>query len=178
MPYNLGGFRCCPRSWLIAGAVIASMPLAARSLPLQAQNSEMPRGEKHESRLEIDQLEDKWRDAILKSDAATMQTLLADDYTGITAYGTLQSKEETLSSLRSGRLHITTMDLSDRKVRFYGGTALVTSSAFVQGVTPDGDVTGNYRYSHVYVRDPQGDWKIVNFESSRVHRPHPPRPPR
>ena len=142
-------------------------------MALQAPITEMPKGEKHESRMAIDQLEDKWRDAIVKSDVATMASLLADDYTGITAFGTLQSKEETLASLSSGRLHLTTLELTDRKVRFYGTTALVTSTAMVQGATPDGNVTGNYRYSHVYVKDAQGDWKIVNFEASRVGRPHP-----
>ena len=141
-------------------------------MALQAPATEMPKGERHESRMAIDQLEDKWRNAILKGDAVTMETLLADDYTGITAFGTLQSKEETLASLGSGRLHLTMMNITDRKVRFYGTTALVTSLATVEGVTPDGNVTGNYRYSHVYVKDPQGDWKIVNFEASRVGHPH------
>jgi ketosteroid isomerase-like protein len=90
---------------------------------------------------------------------------------GITAYGTLQSKDDTLASLRSGRLHVTTLDVSERKVRFYGATALVNSLVEVQGVSPDGNLTGDYRYTHVYVRDAQGKWKIVSFEASRVHHP-------
>ena len=97
--------------------------------------------------------------------------LLADDYMGITAFGTLQSKDEMLASMRSGRLRFTVLDISDRKVRFYGATALVNSLADVQGVSPDGNLTGSYRYTHVYVRDAQGSWKIVSFEVSRVHHP-------
>jgi ketosteroid isomerase-like protein len=135
----------------------------------------MPRAQKHENRQLIDHLEERWRTAILKDDAATMQNLLADDYTGITAYGTLQSKDETISSMRTGRMRLTTLELSDQKVRFYGATALVTSSAIVEGITPDGNVSGSYRYSHVYIKDPQGAWKIVNFEASRVHHPHQPK---
>jgi ketosteroid isomerase-like protein len=142
-------------------------------MALQAPNTEMPKGERHDSRMAIDQLEDNWRDAILKGDAAKMETLLADDYTGITAFGTLQSKDDTLASMRSGRMHLSMLEITDRKVRFYGTTALVTSSAMVEGVTPDGNVAGNYRYSHVYVKDAEGDWKIVNFEASRVGHPHP-----
>jgi ketosteroid isomerase-like protein len=89
----------------------------------------------------------------------------------ITAYGTLQTKEQALANLRSGRMHFTSLDVSDRKVRFYGKTALVTSLAEVQGTTAEGDISGSYRYTRVYVRDAQGEWKIVSFEASRIRDP-------
>lgn len=131
----------------------------------------MPRAEKHESRIEIDQLEEQWREAVLQDDAATMNTLLAGDYMAITPWGALQTKEETLNSMRSGRWRITVLNLLDRKVRFYGTTAIVNSVAEVQGASPGGNISGSYRYTHVYVRTPQGDWKIVNFEASRIRHP-------
>lgn len=131
----------------------------------------MPRSERHESRHEIDQLEETWRAAILKRDAAAMASLLSDDYIGITGNGTLQSKDDTLANMRSGTAHFTRMDLSDRKVRFYGQTALVTSRAEVSGTTPNGDINGSFRYTRVYVRDAKGVWKIVSFEASRIREP-------
>jgi len=136
-----------------------------------ALSAGMPRAQKHESRHEIDQLEETWRDAILKSNIATMDGLLADDYMAITASGMLQTKEQALASLRAGRIHFTTLDISDRKVRFYGTTALVTSVASVEGTTGEGDVSGSYRYTRVYVRDAQGAWKIVSFEVSKIREP-------
>ncbi len=130
-------------------------------------------GQKHENRHDIDQLEDEWRGALLSSNTKVMDSLLAVDYMGITASGTLQSRDETLQGLSSGRLHFTLLDVTDRKVRFYGSTAVVTSLANIQASTPDGKVSGDYRYTHVYVRDAQGDWKIVSFEASRVREPGP-----
>ena len=130
-------------------------------------------GQKHEIRHDIDQLEDEWRGALLSSNTKVMDSLLAVDYMGITASGTLQSRDETLQGLSSGRLHFTLLDVTDRKVRFYGSTAVVTSLANIQASTPDGKVSGDYRYTHVYVRDAQGDWKIVSFEASRVREPGP-----
>lgn len=129
--------------------------------------------QKHESRHEVDQLEDEWRDAMLSANTKVMDSLLAPDYMGITASGTLQSRDETLLSLGSGRLHFTLLEVSDQKVRFYGSAAVVTSLANIQATTPDGKIAGNYRYTHVYVRDAQGDWKIVSFEASRVREPGP-----
>jgi len=132
------------------------------------QRPGMPRSQKHESRHTIDQLEDNWRDAMLKGDVAALDALLADDYMGISASGTLQSKEQALANLRSGRLHIKTLEFSDRKVRFYGMTALVTSQADVSATNAEGEISGSFRYIRVYVRDAKGIWRIVSFEASRI----------
>lgn len=128
----------------------------------------MKRGERHESRREIDQLEDAWRNDILQRNIGALSALLSDDYIGISASGMLQSKDETLSYLRSGTLHFTSIEFSDRKVRFYGKTALVTSRAEVAGTSPEGDLAGSFRYTRVYVRDEHGVWHIVSFEASRI----------
>jgi Ketosteroid isomerase homolog len=126
---------------------------------------------KHDLRREIFELEDAWRNAVLKSDTNALGALLADDYMAISATGMLQTKQEALASLRTHRVHIDTLLLSDRKVRFYGKTALVTSLAEIQGTTLDGAISGSYRYTRVYVLDAQGKWKIVNFESSKLRQP-------
>jgi len=156
--------RLLPR-WAM-GAVLA---FAVGAAPLFAGGLSL--AQKHESRHEIDQLEDEWRNAILSGDVKTMDSLLADDYMAITPAGTLQSRDETMQNLRSGRVHFTSLTITDRKVRFYGPTAVVTSLATIQATTPDGPVTGNYRYTRVYVRDARGVWKIVSFEASHVREP-------
>ena len=158
----------CPRPHA-AWAICAALALAVCVFP----SSVAAMGQKHESRHEIDQLEDEWRDAVLSSNTKVMDSLLAVDYMGITASGTLQSRDETLQSLSSGKTHYTLLDISDQKVRFYATTAVVTSLANIQATTPEGRVIGSYRYTHVYVRDAQGDWKIASFEASRVREPGP-----
>lgn len=128
----------------------------------------MPRSQRHEVRHEIDQLEDTWRDAIIHRNISAMDSLLADDYIAITPNGTLQSKDQAIANLRNGTLRLTAIGFSDRKVRFYGQTALVTSRAEITGTNADVDFSGSYRYTRVYVRDEQGKWKIVSFEASRI----------
>jgi uncharacterized protein (TIGR02246 family) len=149
----------------------AALAFAVGATPLFAGGLSL--AQKHESRHEIDQLEDEWRNAVLASDAKAMDSLLADDYMAITAAGTLQSRDETLTNLRSVRVHFTTLTITDRKVRFYGTTAVVTSLATIAATNPEGPVTGDYRYTHVYVRDAQGQWKIVSSEASHVRNPGP-----
>lgn len=161
-PFPLGRRRAINRliAAILALAVCCSVVYAGQ-----------PKLKKRDNRHEIEQLEEAWRVATLKSDTNAMSALLADDYIAITAYGTLQTKEETLANLRTRRVHIAYISLADRKLRFYGDTVLVTSLASVQGSTPDGDLTGSFRYTRVYVLNPQGQWKIVSFEASRIRQP-------
>jgi len=162
MPLNCSTLmirRTCQATLLI---VLAANAMAGQPKP------GMPRAERHESKHEIDQLELTWRDAILRRNVQAMDALLADDYIAISANGTLQSKVDTLTNMKTGVLHINSIDFSDRKVRFYGKTALVTSRAEVTGNAGDGELEGSYRYTRVYVRDAKGVWKIVSFEASRI----------
>ncbi|MGO9777888.1 MAG: nuclear transport factor 2 family protein [Terracidiphilus sp.] len=148
--------------------IVASLALS----PCAAfQHNGMPRTQRHESHHEIFQLEEAWRNAVLKADISALDSLLADDYMAITPNGTLQSKEQALANLRSGATHFTAVEISDRRVRFYGTTALVTSRADVRGTSAGEDFSGSYRYTRVYVRNAQGQWKVVSFEASRIRVP-------
>jgi len=154
------------RNSLLAGSLllIAGTACPARS----AQTPSQTKAHKHEYHHEIEQVEDAWRTALLKSDSAGLATLLDDDYTGITAKGAIQTKEQAVNSLRTGALQVVSFQISDRKIRIYSNTAVVTSVAELTGGKNDKEVTGRYRYTRVYVRNQQGQWKIVNFEASRI----------
>lgn len=147
------------------------LPILMLSVWTPLLHAGRPGAQKHERRHEIDRLEEAWRTAVLNGNTTAMEALLADDYMAITASGTLQTKDQALANLRSGRTHIKSLDISDRKVRVYGTTAVVTSLAEVQGTNAEGDFTGSFRYTRVYVRDVQGKWKIVSFEASRIRAP-------
>jgi ketosteroid isomerase-like protein len=166
-PYTIMAQARIPLS-LRAGSVAALALVFLLAGSFAQRSSGMPRARRHENRHEIDQLEQVWRDAIVQRDASALDGLLADDYIAITPNGTLQSKDQTLANLRSGTLQFKSIELSDRKVRFYGQTALVTSRAEVSGTNDDENLSGSYRYTRVYVRDEQGKWKIVSFEASRI----------
>jgi ketosteroid isomerase-like protein len=151
---------------LAIGVALAVLLLAAPVLPA------MPRAEKHEMRHQIEHLEDVWRNAMLKGNISALDALLADDYIAITPTGILQSKEQTLDNLRSGNMHFKSIALTDRKIRMYGTTALVTSRAEVNATATEGEeVSGSYRYTRVYVKDPRGVWRVVSFEASRIKEP-------
>jgi len=153
----------------LAGFVASTILLLAGS-EAQGQTAKkpVPRAQRHEYHHEIDQVEEAWRTAILKGNSAALAGLLADDYTGITAKGAIQTKDQAVANLHSGALQLAALNISDRKVRVYGSTAVVTSVAEITGGKNDQEITGRYRYTRVYVRNTQGQWKIVSFEASRI----------
>jgi ketosteroid isomerase-like protein len=120
---------------------------------------------------EIEGLELDWRQAQLSNNISEVDRLLADDYLGISANGTLETKADELTRRRSGSLHITQLDLSDIKVRIYGDTAVVTSKADLVGKNGDRDISGRFRYTRVY-SNRMGQWRIVSFEASRISHNH------
>src|ERR1035441_4310132 len=122
---------------------------AATTTPSWPQAKSVPRAQRHEYRHEIEQAEETWRTAIVKGNSSALESLLSDDYTGITAKGAIQTKEQAVNSLKSGALQITNLTISDRKVRVYGATAVVTSAAELTGGKKDAEATGRYRYTRV-----------------------------
>jgi ketosteroid isomerase-like protein len=151
--------------WLLPTVGRLSLVLALISgLTLQAHAVFPHRDNAHK---EIEGLELDWRNALLTNNVNAVDRLLADDYLGISANGTLETKADELSRGRSGAVHITELELSDIKVRIYGDTAVVTSKAELVGKNGDRDISGRFRYTRVY-SNRDGQWKIVSFEASRI----------
>jgi ketosteroid isomerase-like protein len=128
----------------------------------------LPHRDSHAIHKEIEALEQRWREAIISNNVAEMDHLLADDYIGISANGTVETKAQALAARKAGTVKITQLDLNDLKVRVYGDTAVVTSKADLAGTNGQSDISGNYRYTRVYNKR-FGQWKIVSFEASRMH---------
>jgi ketosteroid isomerase-like protein len=140
--------------------LFASAPLFA--LPIHHN------AKKRVSRQTIEDLEEKWRQAQLSGDVAAMDGLLADDFVGITAFGQVTTKAQQLSRVRDRAVVLTRLDLSDRKVKLIGSTAIVTTRAEVDGTSDGRSIAGAFRYTRVYHRLPNGSWKITSFEATRV----------
>jgi ketosteroid isomerase-like protein len=162
-------------SRLLLVAVSLSLPVLAGAAGFgaagfgpAARSGPVPRGQRHEYQHEIEHIEEAWRSAMLAHDAGALDHLLAEDYTGITAEGAIQTKDQAVANLRTGGLKITGLSVADRKVRVYGATAVVTSLAELKGSRDGREMTGRYRYTRVLVRNLQGDWKIVSFEASKI----------
>jgi ketosteroid isomerase-like protein len=153
--------------------------------PLLALGSPETAGAQHHvpklAREQIQGLEEQWKDATLAGDASAMDKLLSDDYVGISWTGQVNTKAMQLDRIRNRAVVVQHMTLSDIKIKVVGPVAIVTSRAHVQGTNEGGQIDGDFRYTRIYQRLPNGGWKITNFEATRVpsgdHIRHHPPPP-
>jgi ketosteroid isomerase-like protein len=135
---------------------------------VSASGAALHRVKGHDSKAQVEQLEEQWRVAQLNGDVATMDKLLSDDYIGISLNGQVNTKAQQLERTRTQRIALTRIDLSDMKVKFVGSIAIVTSRAEIEGTSDSTSIKGEYRYTRVYQRLPSGMWKITSFEATRT----------
>jgi ketosteroid isomerase-like protein len=146
-------------------ALLLGLALALVSMPVYAG----PHRGARTMRDQIEALESQWKNAVLANDLDAMDHLLSDDYLGIGANGQVVTKPQQLDRMRTRNFAITSLDVSDVKIKLISQhAAIVTSLAHVDGTNDGRPLHGAFRYTRVYQRIPNDGWKITNFEATRV----------
>ena len=102
---------------------------------------------------------------------AVFDKYLANDFTLVTSIGKVFTKAETENAWKTGQQHATAYDLSDIKVRIYGGTAIVTG--LLKGTSAGLLASGNtlqprqFRWTRVFV-ERGGMWKCVLYQLTGI----------
>jgi hypothetical protein len=116
---------------------------------------------------ELIKLENELLDALLKRDVASIDRLLADDFTFGTPDGTAITKDQALGSIKSGTYAVTSMTYDNLKVRVYGSAA-VTSGFSTEKSTFNGrDTSGQFLFTDTWIKC-DGRWLCVATHSSKV----------
>jgi len=116
-------------------------------------------------------LEQKMTDALVHSDADTIDKLWADDVVWIGLNGKPTTKAEQLAGMRAQPPAATPSVLSavndEVKVRLYGQTAVVTVRSTWTTRTDHGERASDYLATHVW-SERRGQWRLVSAHISRV----------
>jgi len=118
---------------------------------------------------EIKTLEEMRNQAVLHGDVAALDRMTSDDYTFITLRGKMRTKSEILKGFASGSFHYESREVSDLKVRVYGGTAIVTGRSVQKGMENGKDYSGDYRFTRVYVKQ-KGRWVTVALQTTLIQQ--------
>lgn len=116
---------------------------------------------------QIEKLSDEGREAALKGDTSFLEKQTTDDYTSISGTGAVMTKSEVIQMRKSGDVKYSNIDVSDRKVRTHGNTAIFTATADIKGTMKGNDISGTYRIGQVWVKQ-GGTWKIAHMQSTKV----------
>lgn len=110
-------------------------------------------------------LDTQYQAAVKKNDAATMDRLLADDFTLVTGSGKVYTRTDLLAEARSGRIVYEHQEDTEQTVRVWGNTAAVTAKLWEQGTDSGKPFDYTVWASDTYARLP-GGWKYVFGQSS------------
>lgn len=110
-------------------------------------------------------LDTEYQAAVARNDFATMDRILADDFVLVVGSGKTFSKADLLEEARSGRFQYERQDDSERTVRVWGDTAVVTALLWAKGTQDGKPIEYRVWFSDVYVRMP-GGWRYVLAQSA------------
>ncbi|MEZ2348078.1 nuclear transport factor 2 family protein [Terriglobus sp. RCC_193] len=148
---------------LLCGSVVLS---ACADKPAKPKK-ENRRAESHQ----IEMLEQSWLQALTKADTAVLEKLMAEDFLAISANGTLSDKQQYLQRVSTGVNSFRSIDVMDIKVRMQPSAAVVVSQVRVLGQLDSHPVNAVFRYTKVYGRASNGQWRVLNLEATRVSGP-------
>ena len=115
----------------------------------------------------INALEDRLRDAMLKSDVAALDSLIADELIFTNPAGALLTKEMDLEAHRSGAQRMHSILPSEQQVLHYGDTAIVNVKALLSGSFEGLPFSGEFRYTRVWHME-NGHWRVVAGHCSPI----------
>lgn len=114
---------------------------------------------------QLKQLEDDWSKAELTKNANELQRIEATDYEFVMPDGKVRTQPEDIASLQTSSY--TDFSNGEMSVRVFGDTAVVTGVAQIKGTEAGKDVSGNYRYTDVFVKR-NGRWEAVHTQATKL----------
>jgi len=117
---------------------------------------------------ELKTIEQQWLDAYMKSDAAFIKNLEADDYSVIEPDGAVSTKDMDVKSVTDKTFVLKSATMSDFKCRMIGeNVAVVTAMMKMSGSDDGKDFSGDYRGTDVFEKK-GGKWMAVASQLTKV----------
>ena len=104
----------------------------------------------------------------VKKDLAAFSAMLAENVVFVSADGLEANKNDFIKELRSDQRAYRNYELDDPNIRVFGSTAVITGVARVEGIARGAPFRGTYRYAKTLIKNAQGKWLIVLWQSTPV----------
>ena len=110
-------------------------------------------------------LEDERFSAMIARDFPRLQLLVHDDLMYTHSSGVVDDKSSWLDSMKSGRVKYKSAECTDRRVRIFGDTALITGRAHLEAEIGGQPKTLKLLFLNAWTKTRQG-WKFVAWQST------------
>jgi len=106
--------------------------------------------------------------AWMRTDRATIERILAPEWSVTKATGEVATKSEVLrDAFELGKLTLNSAQVTDVKVRIFGDAAVVTGRSIAEGSAAGHTFSVVLRFTDVFVRTSDG-WRAVASHATRI----------
>ncbi len=110
------------------------------------------------------------REAMVKGDTQSLDSIQADDWIGIDPMGDVADKAKNAKDLKDGTVDIESIEPSEVKVRVYGDAAVVTGRSHVKLKYKGEKIDNHVRVTEFYAKQ-GGKWRCVSTQVTRISEP-------
>jgi ketosteroid isomerase-like protein len=157
---NDNGSRDLPQNKVGVTRIVACVLLGIASVGVAASAADRQDDQKTLAKLDAD-----YQNAVEHNDTKTMSRILADDFILVEGDGTASTKADLLKDAASGKTKYEHQVDSERTIRVWGDTAVVTAKLWAKGLEDGKQVDYYMWFSDTYIRKPTG-WSYVFGQAS------------
>jgi uncharacterized protein (TIGR02246 family) len=103
---------------------------------------------------------ERWHEALKGGDAEAIRKLMAEDALITNPVGRIQTRAELMEAFRSGRLKITSLEMSDLRTRKLGDAVAANYQVTIKAGNRGEEVDSTFRYTTIFSKNGD-DWQIV-----------------
>ncbi len=118
----------------------------------------------------IEQNEQALRQAMLTSDYATLDKLIADELMFVNHFGMVMKKSDDLDAHKRKAFSLSRLDFRSQEIRQYGDTVVTITTVDMAGDW-NGPFTDALVYLRVWRKNTQGEWQVVAGQATRCAEP-------
>jgi hypothetical protein len=124
-------------------------------------------GQKNETY--VDQLHRKKFTWLINKNYDSLNLILHTQAQYIHSNGWVQSKNEVIEDLKTGKLNYTNVEVVESKVSVYQNTAIVSGKGRFRGLMPDkSEFNLSLFYTEVYIKVGK-EWKLINRLATKIN---------
>ncbi len=127
----------------------------------------MVRADDADTEKQVATLAKQYREALVKGDTQSLDSMQADDWIGIDPIGDVADKAQNAKDLKDGTVDIESIDPSEVKVRVYGDAAVVTGRYHVKLKYKGEKIDNHVRVTEFYAKQ-GGKWRSVSTQGTRI----------
>lgn len=112
------------------------------------------------------QIEQGFFEAFNKSDAATLERILAKEWTYLFE-GQITTRPQLMADLRKGAYKVESAQISGFNAHVVGDAAIVTTTLTMKGTYKGADISGSQRSIDIFVKQ-DGRWQIIRTQNTVI----------